>query len=89
MNLNQSWGLKIDKEVYKKLSRFPKRDAERITYMIESLARNPYFGDIDKIKGEDDKWRRRIGNYRVFYNIKQRERTVEVVLVERRSSNTY
>ena len=81
--------MKIEQEVYKKLSRFPKRDAERITYMIESLARNPYFGDIDKIKREDDKWRRRIGNYRVFYNIKQRERTVEVVLVERRSSNTY
>ena len=52
MNLNQSWELKIDKEVYKKFSRLPKKDSERIIYAIESLARNPYFGDIEKIKAK-------------------------------------
>lgn len=89
MSLNQNWELKIDKIIFKKLSRLPKKDVERIFATIEFLAQNPYFGDIEKIKGEENAWRRRIGNYRIFYDIKQNERIVQVTWVERRTSKTY
>ena len=89
MSLNQNWELKIDKIIFKKLSRLPKKDVERIFVTIEFLAQNPYSGDIEKIKGEDNSWRRRVGNYRIFYDIKQDERIVQVTWVERRTSKTY
>ena len=89
MSLNQNWELKIDKIIFKKLSRLPKKDVERIFVTIEFLAQNPYSGDIEKIKGEDSSWRRRIGSYRIFYDIKQDERIVQVTWVERRTSKTY
>ena len=89
MSLNQNWELKIDKVIFKKLSRLPKKDVERIFVTIEFLSQNPYSGDIEKIKGEDNAWRRRIGNYRIFYDIKQKERIVQVTWVERRTSKTY
>ena len=89
MSLNQNWELKIDKVIFKKLSRLPKKDVERIFITIEFLSQNPYFGDIEKIKGEDNSWRRRVGNYRIFYDLKQDERIVQVTWVERRTSKTY
>jgi len=89
MNSNQNWELKIDAKIDKILAKFPKKDAEKIVTAIDFLIQNPYFGDIEKIKGEEYTWRRRIGNYRLFYDIKQRERTIIVTWIERRKSHTY
>ena len=57
--------------------------------VLEDPNFSPYIGDIEKIKGESNLWRRRIGAYRVFYEIKQEERIVHVFWVERRTSKTY
>lgn len=89
MNSNQSWELKIDKVVFKELSRFPEKDTRRIFATIVLLAHDPYFGDIEKIKGEENSWRRRSGAYRIFYDVRQEGRVVEITRVERRVSNTY
>ena len=89
MNSNENWELKIDDVVYKELARFPKRNAKKIFKVIELLPFDPYAGDIEKIKNEESVWRRRIGAYRIFYEIKKIERIIEVFRVERRTSNTY
>lgn len=89
MNLNKSWELRIDKVVYKKLNRFPKKDFSEIIETIEFLPFNIYDGDIQKIKGEKNVWRRRVGNYRIFYEIYQKEKIINVFWVERRGSKTY
>lgn len=89
MNSNQNWVLKIDTKVYKELERFPKKDSVRIANTIELLPRNPYFGDTQPIKGEESLWRRRIGAYRIFYDIKTKEKIIEVTWAERKTSKTY
>ncbi|MFY9462731.1 MAG: type II toxin-antitoxin system RelE/ParE family toxin [Candidatus Sungiibacteriota bacterium] len=89
MNLGKNWRVKIDASVYKVLRRFPKADAERILLIIEDPSFNPYEGDIEKIKGEEHLWRRRIGAYRIFFEIYQHESVVHIFRAERRTSHTY
>jgi len=89
MNLKASWVLQTDPSVLKQLKKISRKDAERILFTIESMAFGPYQGDIQKMKGEKDTWRRRIGSYRIFYEIFQKERIVVVFKIQRRTSHTY
>ena len=89
MNLPENWELSVDEVVYKQLKKIPKEYVKKITNTIQSLAADPYLGDIQKIKGEKDVWRRRAGAYRVFYELYTTRKVVRVFLVERRSSKTY
>lgn len=89
MNSSENWDLRIDDSVYKFAAKFPKKDKRRIFEAVESLRVDPYFGDIEKLEGEENKWRRRIGNHRIFYRIYQHSRMVYVVKIERRGSHTY
>ena len=90
MNLNIGWQLKIRNRVLKDTARFPKKDQEKIAEILEKeIILNPYFGDIEKMKGEDNSWRRRIGSYRIFYEIIPQEKIIYVFQIERRTSKTY
>jgi len=53
------------------------------------LPSNPYRGDIEKMKGEENIWRRRIGAYRIFYEIIPKEKVIYVFRAERRTTKTY
>lgn len=89
MNLPKNWDLQIDSSVFKILKRIPRRDVGIILEIIRLLPINPYFGDIQKMKGKDNTWRRRVGSYRIFYRVKISERVILVFYLERRSSKTY
>mgnify|MGYP001606990876 CR=1 FL=1 len=89
MSLSKNWVLQIDPEVLKTLKKFPQKDSKRIVTVIESLPANPYSGDIQKMKGEENVWRRRIGSYRLFYEIFAEEKIIHVYHVERRTTQTY
>ena len=84
-----SWELVVDDFVKKVLKRIPQRDVERVLSVIKELAINPYAGDIEKIQGEKNVWRRRIGSYRILYEVYIAEKIIYVVEVRRRTSNTY
>ena len=89
MNSKQNWALKIDSKVYKVLSKIPKEYARKILNTIKSFSLDPFVGDIEKIKDQENSWRRRVGNYRIFYDIKIKEKIIQVTWVERRVSKTY
>lgn len=89
MNLGKNWDLQIDLGVFKSLKKFPHPDVRRILDVIYSLPFDLYFGDIQKLKGEGNSWRRRVGNYRIFYKIKQGRDIILVFRVERRATRTY
>ena len=67
----------------------PKNDSERLSQAIDSLVWDPFAGDIRKIEGQQNAWRRRVGSYRIFYDIKIEEKIVVVFRVARRTSQTY
>lgn len=84
-----SWQIKIAKRVLKVIKRIPKKDAERLLFILDKLAENPYQGDIEKIEGEENTWRRRIGAYRIIYEIFPKQRFIFVYDVRRRTTTTY
>ena len=89
MNLSGNWQIRIRDVVYKQISRFPVKDQERLLRSIEQLSVNPFVGDIQKMSGEENVWRKRIGSYRIRYELRTAERVIYVFLAERRTSKTY
>lgn len=90
MNSNGSWVLHVDPVVYKFFKRIPRRDAERILFIIErELPINPFADDIQKMGGEQNVWRRRVGAYRIKFEIIKKTKIIHVFRVERRTSKTY
>lgn len=89
MNSEKNWNLQIDSGVFKFLRKIPRNNSAAILKAINLLPTDPYFGDIQKMKDEENSWRRRIGDYRIFYKIKTSERIILVFHLERRTSRTY
>jgi len=89
MNSSTGWDLRIDPSVFKTLKKIPKRDAKNLLAVIRILPEDPYYGDVQKMKGEEGAWRRRSGAYRIFYSIKVLNKIILVFKLERRTSKTY
>lgn len=82
MNYAARWQLVVDRDVHKAFQRIPKKDVDRVLSAIAELAANPYSGDVSKMRGEKDAWRRRIGAYRLFYEVLPKSRIVHVFALE-------
>lgn len=80
------WRLVVPRSVLRALDKLPAHDRSRILEVINEIGTDPYGGDIKKIEG---RYRRRSGSYRVFYEVAQNERIVEIHDVVRRTSTTY
>lgn len=84
-----TWRLAVDPKARKQLRKIPKDYAQRILDVINGLASNPFAGDIEKMARQGDVWRRRVGDYRIFYELDQAQRLVYVFKVKRRTSSSY
>ena len=84
-----TWLVRVTKTAEKQLKRIPKNDTEKIWVVIDEMEDNPFYGDITKIEGESNVWRRRVGNYRVVYRLFVDEHIVNIYDIRRRTSNTY
>ena len=84
-----SWDVVVTKYARKQVFRFPRKDAERIEIALREMEENPFRGDIVKLGGAGNRWRRRTGNYRVLFNVLPEERTVFVYEIKRRTGSTY
>lgn len=89
MSLNPNWQVKIRENVYKDIERFPQKDKTRILGVIKNVVLSPFLGDVEKMKGEENVWRRRVGAYRIFYEILPKEKVIYIFHIERRTSKTY
>lgn len=83
------WNVKVAGRVLKDAKKFPKKDVQRLLFVIEEMGNNPYRGDVQKIKGEENVWRCRVGSYRILYEIFPTKKMVWVFDIKRRASNTY
>lgn len=61
-----------------------KKDRQRIVAGIRSLADDPLPPGCEKLAGEDDRYRIRVGRYRVIYSVGDAQLVVFVVRVGHR-----
>jgi mRNA interferase RelE/StbE len=69
----------------KELEKLPQQLVERIFPKIESLAVAPRPAGCKKLKGGQNLWRLRVGDYRVVYSVDDACMTVDIVAVGHRS----
>jgi len=72
----------------KSLKRIPPGDRTRILAALAEMQENPFQGDIRKLQGLPG-FRRRVGNWRILFEIIPERRHVAVAAIERRTSTTY
>lgn len=83
------WQLRIAKQVARKLKKVPRKDQVRIAGAIADMRTSPFRGDIARLKNESAVWRRRVGNYRIFFDVDVEELLVDVTDIRRRTTTTY
>ena len=69
-----AWTVTVAKPAQKQVANFPVKDQKRIGAAVSAMAIDPFAGDILKLQGEGNRWRRRVGNYRIFFSIDSSER---------------
>jgi mRNA interferase RelE/StbE len=69
----------IPKPVQKQLDELPVSMQDRILEKILSLAENPRPSGTKKLKGYENEYRVRVGDYRVRYEVDDRQATVVIL----------
>jgi mRNA interferase RelE/StbE len=78
------WTVQLARPVAKELEKLPSKAVQRISNAIHGLADNPHPRGCKKLVGEENTYRIRVGEYRVIYEIHEREVLVLVVRVRHR-----
>jgi mRNA-degrading endonuclease RelE of RelBE toxin-antitoxin system len=82
-----NWTLRVAEPARKSLGKIPEKDQRLIEQALAAMQRDPFQGDIKRLQPSG--WRRRVGNYRVFYDLVGDEKLIVVTAIERRTSTTY
>ena len=53
------------------------------------MGSDPLTGDIRRLKNERAAFRRRVGDWRIFFDVDPERRVVDVSSIERRTTTTY
>jgi mRNA-degrading endonuclease RelE of RelBE toxin-antitoxin system len=53
------------------------------------MAEDPFSGDVLKLEGEKNRFRRRVGSYRILFRMEQSSKSVYVSAIVRRTTTTY
>jgi mRNA interferase RelE/StbE len=77
------YAILIEKSAQKALAKLPQPIQDRIIQAIWSLAEIPRPSDVKKLTGRDA-WRIRIGDYRVIYEIHDKELRILVLMIGHR-----
>jgi len=84
-----SWRVQLADRARRELERLPRRDRQRILGALASMQQDPFSGDIARLHGQPLTWRRRVGSYRIFFDIHREARLIDILEIARRASTTY
>jgi mRNA interferase RelE/StbE len=84
-----SWRLTFSRNAQRDLRRLPPDVRRRLDGVFVEMAREPLSGDVVVLRDFPVGYRRRVGPYRVLFDVDQATRNVQIQNVERRTSTTY
>jgi len=84
-----AWNLQIAGPAQKEFRKLPASDQRRVKAALLAMQENPFQGDIQRLKGQPTAWRRRVGSYRIIYDLHPEARLILVSGILRRTSTTY
>jgi mRNA interferase RelE/StbE len=84
-----AWNLQITGPAQKEYRRLPANAQRRVKNALLAMQEDPFKGDIQRLKGQQTAWRKRVGDYRIIYDLYLEERLIIVSGILRRTSSTY
>ena len=82
------WGLVIANRATRQFRRLSPVERDHIDDAIADMCDNPFHGDVKFLRGIDS-LRRRVGDWRILYELHEARRIIRVTAIKRRGSNTY
>ena len=82
------WTVVLAGPARKALRRIPTTDRTRIEAALAGMQQDPFQGDVRKLQGLPG-FRRRVGNWRIFFEINLEPKHVVIAAIVRRTSTTY
>ena len=79
-----SYCIIISKSVQKQIGNLPSQIKNRVIEKIQSLAQEPRPSDVVKLKGSDQEYRIRIGDYRIRYEIDDSSQIIKLLQCKHR-----
>src|ERR1700730_11987417 len=85
-----NWDFRLSKAAERALRSLQTRDRPRINAALNEMKSDPFAGDVTALKGQyQGLFRRRVGSWRLIFELDTRRRLVMVHDILRRSSSTY
>jgi len=84
-----SFRLELATQPRKQLDKLPSEDRTRVIAALKQMGDDPYTEDIQRLKAHRFGWRRRVGSYRIPYDLDPVARLIVIARIERRSTTTY
>ena len=81
--------LSVTSPAQKEFKKLPQKDQERVKAVLVAIQSDPFQGDLKRLKGKETAWRRRVGSYRIIYDLYVGERLIVVSGILRRTTTTY
>ena len=83
------WTVSVARNAAKNLVKIPSKDRERVRIALLEMELNPFSGDITHLWDMFPAFRRRVGSYRILFDIFPSARLVEVHDIRHRNEKTY
>lgn len=83
------WGVVLASRAKKDLRKVPASEQKRVKAALRELGKDPFLGDVRPIAGEPHIFRKRVGHWRILFELLETHRVVVVASIKRRTSTTY
>ena len=83
------WELLLAGPARRALKRTPAGDRRRVLAALDAMENDPFSGDLVRLKSQPIAWRRRVGDWRILFDVELEQRRVLVHDIVRRTSTTY
>lgn len=84
-----TWTLNLAKRAEKQLAKALARSRRLLLAALGEMQENPFSGDIRRLTSERSTWRRRVGDYRIFFDVHPDQHHIDVLEIARRTTTTY
>jgi mRNA-degrading endonuclease RelE of RelBE toxin-antitoxin system len=84
-----SWEVRVRSSAEKNLRRAPRHERERLLKALEEMSQDPFAGDIVRLHNQPTAFRRRVGDWRIFFDVDSKQKLLDVLYIERRTTTTY
>lgn len=78
------YALEIKKSALKEIADLPSTVSHRISNAIDKLVENPFPKGVEKLKGIENTYRIRVGDYRAVYRVVVKEKRITVERIRHR-----